>query len=92
MPAEQVFSAAGLLTTKLRSRLSPQHVDASIFLCQNTFLPSSRIFGTAMKEQEASAAVTVVLTSEDLEEFEEVEVLGYEPPLPESDSDDDMNY
>ena len=46
-----------------------------------------------MKEQEASAAVTEVLTSEDLEELEEeVEVLGYEPPLPESDSDDDMNY
>ena len=46
-----------------------------------------------MEEEEASAAVTEVLTSEDLEELkeEEVEVLGYEPPLPESDSDDDMN-
>ena len=45
-----------------------------------------------MKEQEASAAITEVLTSKDLEELEEeeVEVLGYELPLPESDSDDDM--
>ena len=47
-----------------------------------------------MKEQEASAAVTEILTSEDLEELEEeeVEVLGYEPPLPRSETDNDTNY
>lgn len=42
VPSEVIFSAAGLLVSKLRSSLSPSNIDAAIFLGKNTMLPSSR--------------------------------------------------
>ena len=43
MPAEVVFSAAGLLVSKLRSALCPSNVDMCIFLSKNDMLPSAQI-------------------------------------------------
>ena len=37
VPAERVFSVAGLIVNKLRSRLSPEHVDMLISLNKNKF-------------------------------------------------------
>ncbi|KAL3066044.1 hypothetical protein OYC64_016061 [Pagothenia borchgrevinki] len=35
VPAERVFSTAGLIVNRLRTRLSPEHVDMLIFLNKN---------------------------------------------------------
>jgi len=37
VPAERVFSAAGLVVNRLRSRLSPEHVDMLLFLRKNDY-------------------------------------------------------
>ena len=37
VPAERVFSAAGLIVNRMRSRLSPEHVDMLVFLTKNWF-------------------------------------------------------
>lgn len=36
VPSERVFSTASLVVNRLRSRLSPQHVDMLIFLRKNS--------------------------------------------------------
>ena len=41
VPSEHVFSAAGYIVSKLRSALSPENVDASLFLRQNKSLVST---------------------------------------------------
>lgn len=37
IPSERVFSAAGLVVNRLRSRLSPEHVDMLLFLRKNDY-------------------------------------------------------
>ena len=37
IPAERVFSTAGLIVNRLRTRLSPEHVDMLIFLNKNEY-------------------------------------------------------
>ena len=42
VPCERVFSAAGLTVTRLRSRLTPEHVDMIIFLNKNALFMSNQ--------------------------------------------------
>ena len=39
-PAERVFSVAGLIVSRLRASLSPEHVDMLVFLNKNMDLKS----------------------------------------------------
>lgn len=80
VPSERIFSAAGRLVTKLRSRLSPSHVDAAIFLSVNSMLPGARFSNVAT----VPLATNLAALEEEEEAEEEVQ-----PPLP-SLSDEEL--
>ena len=69
VPSEQVFSACGVLVSKLRCALSPNTIDAIIFINKNFFLCACRQVYKATKE-EWPTAVTSALEGEDEEDGE----------------------
>ena len=51
--SERVFSAAGLLVSKLRASLSSSNIDAAVFLNKNSFLESARYQHAKPEQEEA---------------------------------------
>ena len=81
VPSERVFSAAGLLVTKLRSSLTPLHIDACIFLGKNTLLKG-------MLSQPVSQP-SITHSPEDVaDEEEDFVLLPFLPALGSDQSDD----
>ena len=85
VPAEQVFSACGVLVNKLWSALSPSTVDAMIFLAKNGMLQSAR--STLRGQPERFALVpSAAIVCEDNEEEEDLPVIPQmEAESPDSD-------
>lgn len=94
VPSERVFSAAGLLVSKLRNSLSPSRIDAAIFLGKNTMLKSARSrlatadqsMGSCYRQGSAHAAPVQEVIAE---EEEELVIQAVDPPFPDFQTGED---
>ena len=90
VPSERVFSAAGLLVSKLRASLSPTNIDAAIFLNKNKTLKSSRYQEPAEAPDQQTAKFEAQAIAEEEEDFvvdpEDVPML----PSLDSEADDEL--